>query len=373
MKEELLHEKAKQRAFRLLAIRARSEKELRSKLKEKGYDESIVGGVTARLRELRYLDDESFSLWNRVEISAGFPDNVIKVINGYITHLKPYFAQQITDSYLEVRGMDASVLMDREEKLKDWPNRKDSDIASEIFTDYGLTPEAEDTSAVHDESVSTIIQRESDIKFLKRLAKRNGYDCFVQNSTGYFRRPVLNGTPQKILAVHFGNETNLCFFQAGLNALRPTIVEMYQIDSMSKEIRSVTIDSMEQRQLGRTLSSELIPSGVQPTERYVKHAAAYNQQEMEALCQALYDKAEWLLEAEGEIISNIYQEVLKARELVTIKGVGRIYSGVYYVTNVRHSFTRDGYAQHFKARKNALSPDGTENWGESGSLMSAVV
>jgi regulatory protein len=59
--KELLHEKAKQRAFRLLAMRPRSEKELRSKLKERGFDESVVDTVAARLRELQYLNDESFA------------------------------------------------------------------------------------------------------------------------------------------------------------------------------------------------------------------------------------------------------------------------------------------------------------------------
>ncbi len=88
MEENLLHEKAKQRAFRLLAIRARSEKELRTKLKEKGYDESVVGDVTARLRELRYLDDESFArswarnlavnrLWGNIRIEASLRDKGI--------------------------------------------------------------------------------------------------------------------------------------------------------------------------------------------------------------------------------------------------------------------------------------------------------
>ncbi len=61
MEEDPLREKAKQKAFRLLAVRARSEKELRSKLKERGYDESVVDAVAARLRELKYLDDESFA------------------------------------------------------------------------------------------------------------------------------------------------------------------------------------------------------------------------------------------------------------------------------------------------------------------------
>ena len=60
-KEVPPQEKAKQRAFRLLAMRPRSEKELRAKLKEKGFDESVVAEVAARLRELNYLDDESFA------------------------------------------------------------------------------------------------------------------------------------------------------------------------------------------------------------------------------------------------------------------------------------------------------------------------
>lgn len=66
MEEDFLREKAKQKAFRLLAARARSEKELRIKLREKGFDEAIVGEVTERLRELKFLDDESFAVqWAR--------------------------------------------------------------------------------------------------------------------------------------------------------------------------------------------------------------------------------------------------------------------------------------------------------------------
>ena len=96
MEGDSLHEKAKQKAFRLLAVRARSEKELRTKLKEKGYEESIVREVTARLRELRYLDDESFArgwarnlavnrLWGNIRIEAslrekGIPRELIEQV-----------------------------------------------------------------------------------------------------------------------------------------------------------------------------------------------------------------------------------------------------------------------------------------------------
>ena len=54
-------EKAKQKAFRLLSVRGRSIKELRTKLKEKGFEEPVVEEVIARLIELKYLDDKSFA------------------------------------------------------------------------------------------------------------------------------------------------------------------------------------------------------------------------------------------------------------------------------------------------------------------------
>lgn len=61
MREEAIQEKAKKKALRLLAARGRSEKEIRSKLKEMGFDEAVTGEVTARLYELKYLDDELFA------------------------------------------------------------------------------------------------------------------------------------------------------------------------------------------------------------------------------------------------------------------------------------------------------------------------
>ena len=48
-------------AYRLLAARDRSEKEMRLRLREKGYSETVVGGVTARLRAMGYLDDGNFA------------------------------------------------------------------------------------------------------------------------------------------------------------------------------------------------------------------------------------------------------------------------------------------------------------------------
>lgn len=54
-------EKAKKAAFRLLARRARSEKELRDKLEEKKIEGGVIDRVVSRLYELNYLNDEAFA------------------------------------------------------------------------------------------------------------------------------------------------------------------------------------------------------------------------------------------------------------------------------------------------------------------------
>ena len=52
---------ASESAYRLLAFRARSEKEIADRLRQKGYDDSIIVEVTGRLRENGYVDDAAFA------------------------------------------------------------------------------------------------------------------------------------------------------------------------------------------------------------------------------------------------------------------------------------------------------------------------
>jgi len=54
-------EKALQKAYRLLTVRARSEQELRSKLRERKFDDRVVDQAISRLYELNYLDDAVFA------------------------------------------------------------------------------------------------------------------------------------------------------------------------------------------------------------------------------------------------------------------------------------------------------------------------
>lgn len=61
MNDDPLWEKAEKKAYRLLALRAHSEKELRDKLRKGGFAESIVAGVIEKCQGFGYLNDGNFA------------------------------------------------------------------------------------------------------------------------------------------------------------------------------------------------------------------------------------------------------------------------------------------------------------------------
>jgi phage protein D len=306
------------------------------------------------------LDDERFRAWRSVVISVGLDGDPERVISGHVTHVRPTFDPDPTQCVLAIWGLDRSVLLDREDKLTAWPNRKDSDIATEIFSEYGFSSEVEDTEVVHDDAVSTIIQRETDWQFLSRLARRNGFECFVEGSTGYFRQPRLDRRPQALLAVHFGEETNVDRFTLEVNALTPANIAMHQLDRGTKEVLSVAVDSTDERRLGA--AGPVGGPGIRPGVVVLGQTTTTGPVEMANLCRGLFQQQEWFVTGSGEIAANQLGVVLKPRGTVTVKGIGETFSGVYLVSHVTHSFSEDGYVQRFEVKRNALLPTGSEEF-----------
>ena len=319
------------------------------------------------------VDDERLVVWQPVVISAGFGDGALEeLIDGVITHVRPDFDPDPTSCTLEIWGMDRSVLLDQQEICKDWPNRRDSDIAREIFSSHGLDTDVQDTDVSHDEPLSTIIQRETDMAFLGRLAARNGYECFVEGGTGHFRTPQLDAPPQPVLAAHFGDDTTLHRFGVRVNALAPARVSLAQLARASKDILRVAIDATTQPGFGKVDTSALRPPALPPAQ-VLGQAVTTGEPELTALGQSAYDQGEWFVQADGEIDAGAYGHVLRPRRTVTVKGVGETHSGVYRVTHVTHSFGPDGYLQRFRARRNGLRPTGSERFTDAAGLLGGLL
>jgi phage protein D len=302
-----------------------------------------------------FLDQDTAAPWTKLQIKMNVGDREEDLITGYVTQIRIHIDTAEGKSYLELVGMDTSCLMSVEEVIKDWPEKSDSDIATAIFDKYKLDYEVDVIDVVHAERMSTILQRESDIQFLKRLARRNGCECVIVGTKGYFTKPDLSKTPLPVLAAHFGKETNLTSFDATWNALRPTAVECHQIDAAAKEIQSVTVEQSSQTLLGKDAAEPPeLPDGKTP-RMFVRHHVTTGTPEATNLANAIGDEAQWFIEVRGEVDSVEYGDILHARRTVPVKGVGELLSGLYYVTSVKHVYNVDRYVQHFTGRRNATT------------------
>jgi phage protein D len=348
-----------------------------------------------------YLEDDRFALFTKVKVKIGFTgggglagavggltgssgdDGLKTVFEGYITAVDLALGSAPGTSFLEVSGMDTSVLMSLEEKIATWPDMADSDIVQQILGNYGVQVQADSTSTVHQEADTTVVQRSTDIQFVRDLAKRNGLEFYFETDdsgtvTGYFRAPQLDGTPQPDLSIQFGDGSNLLNFTAHLSGQRPLNVKSVQMDISANSPNSAQVSDMALTKLGDKDASDLIggPLGSlvtpkdAPAQMLVLGTPTSDTTEMQTLAQAVRDEAAWLITATGEIDSDAYQSVLRPHRLVLVKGAGKPYSGKYYITRVVHELKHDGsYRQKFEARRNARDLDGSEQFGGGGSAL----
>src|SRR5262249_17306600 len=151
------------------------------------------------------------------------------------------------EPHLEVSGMDATALMDLEEKQLAWPNKTHGEIARAVFGSYGLSATVEDTVTRHVEAVSTVPQAATDIRFLRRLAASHGFECRVSGSTGYFRSPNFRDAPQRTLVAGFGSALNLAELTVHVDGTPASRGETRWVDPMEKREHTKTLTGSGRR------------------------------------------------------------------------------------------------------------------------------
>jgi phage protein D len=347
-----------------------------------------------------YLEDDRFAPFTRVSVRVGFTggeglagalggllggggdDGLEPVFDGYVTVVSLQIGSEPGGAHLEMTALDTGVLMSLEEKIAAWPDLADSDIVQQIVSGYGVQVQTDPTATVHQENDTTIVQRGTDIQFVRDLAQRNGLEFYFETdrSSGdvvaFFRAPQLDGTPQPDLAIQFGAESNLRRFTARLSGQRPLNVKTTQVDIKANSANTEQVSDTQWTKLGdkdlNTLVGGPLDSLVTPQDAQAQMLAlgppTSDETELRTLAQAVRDEAAWFITATGEINSDAYQTVLRPRRLVLVKGAGTPYSGKYYVTRVTHQLRGDGsYTQIFEARRNARDLDGSETFGADSS------
>lgn len=300
------------------------------------------------------------SLSLRVTTGIGLPE---AIFNGYITHQEATYANEPGGSTLEITALDVTHLMNLQEKVMPWPNMPDSAIAAAIFGQYGLVPRVQPTTPQLVEPEGTTTQRNTDIRFLRRLARRNGFECYVQPEPisgidqAYFQPPPSPiGPPQAVINVNMGPETNVDGFRVSYAMTQPTSAIAAGLDTATKAPQPAVAPVSIQVPWGvePTLLRVVPPPTVRPADTGLMTTG-----ELQPAVQAIVDESSWAVKAEGTVSSDV--GVLRPGGILNVRGAGRVLSGSYYATRIAHTIDRDGtYVQRFQAQRNAVGMTGAE-------------
>lgn len=316
------------------------------------------------------LDDDVFTRLAHVCVKLNFGGGRTEtLIDSYVIDTQVQFANQPGQSTFDVVAMDPTVLMNLEEKVKAWPNMSDSDIASAIFGDaaYGFRTVVDTTEWRREEQTQTILQRGTDIRFLKELAARNGFECFVETNSetgeteGHFHAPRLGETTQGVLTVNMGEATNVNAFRARFEMLKPVTAQVVGLDVDSRETQPVEARESSDSELGATRTN----TADRPRRVLLARTGMAQSGELQAYAQAVVDQSAMAIHAEGEVNTAAYG-LLRAKRPVAVRGVGQQFSGVYYVEKVLHTLDGSGHVQRFSLRRNALGTTGRERFVDDG-------
>lgn len=309
-----------------------------------------------------YVEDENLQVWNRLTVYAAFPTQTEVVFDGYISHVSCRADDEGANMVVEIRGVDASWHMNQEEKTRIWRGKTYEAIASEIFADYQFKPVVADPPAGA-EAPDQVAQRATDHRFLRELARRRGFEFHVLGGNAYFRAPDLTGQPQKVIAVHFGDETNCTHLRFEADGTAPTVAQVSYFDAMEGSAASDVAEASGLPELGTKPLSGLRGAIGMPQARRIARGLGFRSgAQATEYAAGMLRRNGWWVTAQGSLNGLRYGRVLRSRKLVTVKGGGPNYNGDYYVRKVQHRLTARTYEMQFELARNALGQLGTEDF-----------
>jgi phage protein D len=321
------------------------------------------------------VDDDTFKRLTNITVGVSVGGASPRpLIDGYVVDLRADFSAEPGGATLDVVAMDATVLMDLEEKARAWPDMSDSAIAASIFGEHGFAADVTDTATVHDQRDHTTIQRDTDIAFLRRLAARHGFECGVSpalhgGTRAHFRPPPLDEEPQAVLSVNLGTATNVDGFTARYDLVRPVTASVTGLDAAAVNDQSGSADATAQRALGRVPST----GSDRPRTVLLSHTGLANTGELQTLAQAVVDASAFAVSAQGRVNGAASGLVLDVTRPVLVRGAGAAFSGPYAVERVLHVLSADAYVEQVGLRRNAAGLTGVEDFRGSEALPSADV
>lgn len=339
-----------------------------------GFDLTLNNWDDANLR-FKHSDSASLRLGGRVSVRLGYADKLLTVATGTISTLSPKFTDGASPT-IAVSGVDGLLrLKDRkptENETKIYRNLPDWRIAEQIAQRNHLRIQVTREGPTHDRVVQ---KNQDDASFLLERAKRLDFDCYIlpDPATGedtlYFVRPTdgRDGRPIRVyrLAYAPGLSTGPTNQPEGLV---PNLIEFTPTLTVSQQVSKVTVrgwDPRTKQPIAFTATVENLPAGQNTADGQSGPEAAEStlggrqdvvvdapvtsdQEARELAISLLRERAYEFITATGKVAG---LPELRPGDNLEVYGLGRRFSGAYFVKRVEHTLNTSGFFTQFTARR----------------------
>jgi hypothetical protein len=313
--------------------------------------------------EYSLLQSGLLNLETRVVIGLRIGAKVELLIDGVIDDHQVSSAPQPGASTLTVSGKDVSEQLNLEEKDQDYGRQSDSTIVNQILQDYIQKKivhilNIKETKEVPNDTEKIPWQNETDLEFIQRLADRNGFVFYIEPVTMSFNRAYWGpenreGPRQAPLSYDLGPSTNVLELNMTNDSLAVIGTSGSFLDPIAKTAARIP-----------NLPSLRIPpltSSTASARRIQRLRCTANRKADEAATTSIaaISKVSEPVKATGKLDTVRYGSVLRPRQTVAVRGVGRSYNGDYFVRSVTHDIRPGLYIQSFELSRSgtgALSP-----------------
>ena len=294
-----------------------------------------------------YLNGSIIDFGKKVELSLGASGGAARqVFSGFVSAFEAVYAEAREPEvvfFAEDRLMDLRMTR----RMKSYEKMKDSDIASDIAGQHGLTPSVNADGPQYD-----VVQQwnQSDLAFLRDRAARIQAEVWVEGDTLHFEtRPNRGGT--EITLVN-GNQLVDVQIRADL-AHQRTRVKVSGYDAAERDpVDEEAEGSVVQGETsgGKTGPDTLQRAFGERVSRVVRDVPLTDQEAREWASAEMLRRARGFVTAVGT--TNGTPDLVVGSK-VKLDRVGGPFNGSgYYVTHVHHSYDRsDGFRTRFEAER----------------------
>ena len=298
----------------------------------------------------------------RVVIVAIFNGTPNVLIDGVVTNTQVSQGSDGRHATLSVTGEDLSVLMDKIDFSGfPFPALPAEGRVALLLLKYavlGILPMIIPSVLIDVVIPITRIpaQKGTDLKYIQELAANVGYVFYIDPgpvpgvNIAYWGPQIKVGVPQPALNINMDAHTNVETLSFTFDNNKNAIPTVYWYEELSKIPIVIPIPPITPLNPPLGLIPP-IPTRLAPVSDDLSKRSL-----PQAIMIGLAKASQWAeaVTGKGDLDVVRYGHILKARQLVGVRGAGIAYDGLYYVKSVTHKIKRGEYKQSFELSRNGL-------------------